>query len=48
MSSFKKDLIALLNAHSQEGSSDTPDFILAQYLMVALNGFESAVSERDA
>jgi hypothetical protein len=32
MSTFEEELTALINKHSKEGDSHTPDFILAMYL----------------
>jgi hypothetical protein len=46
-SEFRKALEGLLNAHSQEGWSSTPDFILAQFLTGSLRAFDAAVSRRD-
>ena len=36
---FKKDLSALINKHSLENESNTPDFILAAYLVNCLNTY---------
>jgi hypothetical protein len=38
-SEFEKDLIALINRHSMENGSNTPDFILASYLRSCLDNF---------
>ena len=43
---FKRDLQALLNRHSRENESNTPDFVLAQYLQDCLRAFDSAVRFR--
>lgn len=43
---FKDELIALLNRASLENGSDTPDFILAQYLIDCLIAFDRAVVAR--
>lgn len=40
------DLSDLLNSYSEENKSDTPDYILASYLISCLNNFNSAVNER--
>ena len=40
---FKDELTSLINAHSEESRSNTPDFILAQYLRDFLNAFNGAV-----
>jgi hypothetical protein len=42
-----QDLEQLLNYHSQEPFSDTPDFILGQYLLACLTAFHEAVKRRD-
>jgi len=47
MTELKKDLSTLLNRHSQENASDTPDFILAQFMLSSLNAFEAAVRSRE-
>lgn len=44
---FKEELRALLNRHSVENASDTPDFVLAEYLLDCLGVWETAVSRRD-
>lgn len=36
-----------LNKHSAENSSNTPDFILAQYLLSCLLAFDNAVRQRE-
>jgi hypothetical protein len=43
---FKPELESLLNRYSMEGGSDTPDFILAQYLWDCLAAWNRAVNER--
>jgi len=43
---FRKKLEALLNAENKEAGSDTPDFILAEYLDSCLRAFDKAVSRR--
>lgn len=45
--SFREDLETLINRHSKENGSDTPDFILADYLIFCLNAFDQAVSARE-
>lgn len=47
MSTFKKELSLLLNKHSKENASATPDFILAEFLRNALIIFDSAVQQRE-
>jgi len=44
---FQNELTALLNVHSQETPSDTPDWILAQYLLAQLAAFNNAVQQRE-
>ncbi len=46
MSEFRKELEVLINKHSKENGSDTPDFILAAFLSECLSAFERAVYER--
>jgi len=46
MTTFEKELEALINRYSKENDSDTPDFILAEYLIGCLNGFNLAVLRR--
>lgn len=47
MSEFRRELKDLINKHSIENGSDTPDFILAEYLSDCLGAFERAVSKMD-
>ena len=47
MSDFQKELTSLLNRHSQENGSDTPDFILAEYLQGCLDNWNHAVQKRE-
>lgn len=47
MTSFQKDLEDLINRHSMENTSDTPDFILARYMNDCLQAFERAVVRRE-
>lgn len=46
MNPFEKELEQLINRYSQENGSDTPDFILAQYLLKCLENFNSTVRAR--
>jgi acid phosphatase family membrane protein YuiD len=46
--SFVQDLTVLLNRYSQENGSDTPDFILAEYLLACLVTWNTHVVRRDA
>lgn len=43
---FEKRLAALLNEFSMENTSDTPDFILARYLVSCLGAFSVGVIDR--
>jgi hypothetical protein len=45
--SFRKELLSLINKHSLENGSNTPDFMLADYLMACLNVYEETVKTRD-
>lgn len=40
------DLAALLNRHSAENASGTPDFILAEFLFATLKAYNSTVVKR--
>lgn len=40
------DLQALLNGYSLENDSNTPDYILARYLLDCLNAYNKAVKDR--
>lgn len=44
---FAKGLESLINRFSQENGSDTPDFILAQYLLGCLSAWNDAVKMRE-
>lgn len=46
-SEFRMDLTALLNKHSKESGSHTPDFILARYLLFSLYAFDIATCDRE-
>jgi hypothetical protein len=45
---LRRDLANILNHHCLENESDTPDFILANYLAECLKAFDRAVLARDA
>ena len=45
--SLVTDLRDLINRHSREGHSNTPDFILAKFLIDSLEAFEEATKKRD-
>ena len=44
---FRRELGRLLNQYSRENPSDTPDFILAEYLALCLTAFDISVRERE-
>lgn len=48
MGDFRKELEQIINKHSCENESDTPDFILACYLHDCLNAFDLAVRRHEA
>lgn len=43
---FRQELTALINKYSKENASDTPDYILAEYMAECLKIFEVAVYQR--
>jgi hypothetical protein len=43
---FEGELRSLINRFSKENGSDTPDFILAQYMNNCLTNFNEAVTAR--
>lgn len=45
--SFLKELQELINKHNKENASNTPDFILAQYLEGCLAVFVTATQQRE-
>ncbi len=47
MGSLEDDLKTLLNKYSQENASNTPDFILAAYLLGCLENFNQTVQARE-
>lgn len=44
---FRKDLASIINRHSKENGSDTPDFMLAEYLADCLELFDRSVKARE-
>ena len=44
---LRKNLEGLLNRYSLENGSDTPDFILAEYLIQCLTAWNVAVKDRE-
>ena len=47
MTEFEKELETLINKHSKENASNTPDFLLAEYLNSCLINYGNVVSKRD-
>ncbi len=47
MSKLRKEIAYVLMCHSAENGSDTPDFILAHYLVACLQAFDDAVNARE-
>jgi len=46
MGTFKKELEQLINSYSRD-TSNTPDFILAEYMLNCLKAFETASLKRE-
>ena len=44
---FAQELEQLINRHSKENGSDTPDFLLAEYLRGCLDNFDRIVRARE-
>jgi hypothetical protein len=44
---FRKEIEHLINCESMENGSDTPDFILAEYLCNCLAAWDLAVQKRE-
>ncbi len=44
---FRKDIEQVINKHSIENNSNTPDFILAKYLIDCLQTFDEATTRRE-
>jgi hypothetical protein len=47
ISNFEEELRSLINKYSKENESNTPDFILAEYLLSCLEAFNTACNERN-
>lgn len=47
LTQFETELRKLLNGHSMENLSATPDIILAEYMVHCLNGYNLAVRARE-
>lgn len=48
MSHFRDEIRAAINRNNMEAFSNTPDFVLAEYLTDCLATFDRAVKKRDA
>lgn len=44
---LRGELAGVLNAHSVENRSGTPDFVLAEYLIGCLDVWDAAIKARD-
>jgi hypothetical protein len=44
---FEKELESLVNKYSKENDSNTPDFILAQFILRSLYAFNCGVNDRE-
>ncbi len=44
---FEKELESILNQYSKENESNTPDFILAEYLLTCLDNYNKTIKARD-
>lgn len=44
---FRDELTTLINKHSRENRSNTPDYLLAEFLVDALNAFDKVVTMRE-
>jgi len=42
---FEKELEHLINRHSKDNDLNTPDFILAQYIMSCLDAYTIAIQQ---
>lgn len=47
MGDFKKELEKLVNKYSKDNAADTPDFILADYLIGCLDVFEDTIQRKN-
>lgn len=47
LSDFRKEIESTINRFSKENGSNTPDFILAQYLVDCLSAYDKAVTARE-
>lgn len=47
LEAFRRELACVLNRYSKENASDTPDFILADYMIQCLQAWNNASRLRD-
>ncbi len=47
MKTFKKEIESVINKYSKENGSNTPDFILAEYLLNCFKNFNIATNRRE-
>lgn len=45
---FRESLTHIINCHSRESFSNTPDYLLASYLLDCLSAFDRTVNAREA
>jgi len=45
-SAFERELTGLINSHSIENQSDTPDFMLARHMVASLRAFNETTQDR--
>lgn len=45
---FQKEIEQIVNKYSMENESNTPDFILANYIIMSLDAFNKTVELREA
>jgi hypothetical protein len=46
--SLRDDIQSVINQHSRENASNTPDYLLAGFLIACLQAFELGVIQRDS
>ncbi len=44
---FEQDLAELINRHSCENASNTPDFVLAQFMVACVSAFNASTQQRE-
>jgi hypothetical protein len=47
VSDLEQDLAAVINKHSMDNGANTPDFILARYIIRCLDNFRELTQERE-